>query len=55
VVDKGLDDVVVGEGRTTGLEMVETALQMVLGGANLPIETSFGGCFFAIACLLSIG
>lgn len=35
VVDKSPDYVVVGEGRTLTLEMVETAVQMVLDGARL--------------------
>src|SRR5262249_12066848 len=35
VVDKDPDYVVVGEGRTVNFEMVEAALNMVLGGAKL--------------------
>ena len=35
VVDKDPDFVVVGEGRTISFEMVETALNLVLGGAKL--------------------
>ncbi|MGH7145486.1 MAG: HAD-IIA family hydrolase [Planctomycetota bacterium] len=35
VVDKDPDYVVVGEGRTFNFEMIETALQMILGGARL--------------------
>lgn len=35
VVDKSPDYVVVGEGRTVNLEMLETAVQMILDGAKL--------------------
>jgi NagD protein len=35
VVDKSPDYVVVGEGRTLSFEMLEAAVQMVLGGAKL--------------------
>ncbi len=35
IVDKDPDYVVVGEGRTLNFEMVESALQMILGGAKL--------------------
>jgi NagD protein len=35
IVDKDPDYVVVGEGRTISFEMVEAALKMILGGANL--------------------
>jgi NagD protein len=35
VVDKDPDYVVIGEGRTISFEMVETALNLVLGGAKL--------------------
>jgi len=35
VVDKDPDYVVIGEGRTVSFEMVETALNLVLGGAKL--------------------
>src|SRR6266404_6422972 len=35
IVDKDPDYVVVGEGRTFNFEMVEAALNMILGGAQL--------------------
>ena len=35
IVDRDPDYVVVGEGRTISFEMVETALEMILGGAKL--------------------
>ncbi len=35
IVDRDPDYVVVGEGRTLNFEMVEAALQMILGGAKL--------------------
>ncbi|MDW8264537.1 MAG: TIGR01457 family HAD-type hydrolase [Gemmataceae bacterium] len=35
IVDKDPDYVVVGEGRTVNMEMIETALGMILGGAKL--------------------
>src|SRR5262249_24596788 len=39
IVDKDPDYVVVGEGRTISFEMVEAALEMILGGAKL-VETN---------------
>src|SRR5207248_11085868 len=35
IVDQGPDYVVIGEGRTFNLEMVEAAVRMILGGAKL--------------------
>jgi NagD protein len=61
IVDKSPDYVVVGEGRTLSFEMVETAVQMVLGGAaliatnldpNCPTQTGTRpGCGAVVALL----
>src|SRR3954463_1360040 len=65
IVDKDPDYVVVGEGRTISFEMVEAALEMILGGAklvatnldpNCPTESGLRpGCGATVAMLETAG